>query len=134
MRTELRINQDEQRRAVREWARLFNLGLFYAAHEVAEQAWFLTDEPERTVFKGLVHAAVSLSHWQRGNAHGGRVKCVSSQAYLENAGPQFLGLDVADLIREMQRFASWMEQEQPGPFSFPVRPPQARLREERPIP
>lgn len=134
MRTERRISRDEQREAVRKWARLFNLGLYYAAHEVAEQAWFLTDEPERTLFKGLVHAAVSLSHWQRGNAHGGRVKRLSAQGYLSSAGPDFLGLDVADLLRELQRFAVWVDQRQPGPLSFPAPRPQARLLGDRPTP
>lgn len=134
MRMERRISREEQQAAVREWARLFNLGLYYAAHEVAEKAWFLTDEPERTVFKGLVHAAVSLSHWQRGNAHGGRVKCASAKSYLGLAGPEFAGLDVADLLRQLQRFEAWMEHQQPGPLSFPAPPPRARLVAEPPAP
>lgn len=88
-------------RAVEEWRRLFNRQDYYEAHEVAEELWHRAAEPEKTFLKGLIHAAVSLCHLQRGNAHGARVKHRSAVRYLSAYSPAFAGLDVEGLCRQM---------------------------------
>lgn len=110
---------------VAEWARLFNAERYYEAHEVAEERWHRSREPERTFLKGLIHAAVSLCHLQRGNAHGARVKHQSAARYLSAYAPRFAGLDVGALTADLDRFMAPLHAPQP---EWPVgTPPQARL-------
>jgi predicted metal-dependent hydrolase len=120
--------EPEPEEAVRRWARLFDEARYYEAHEVAEAAWFATEGPSRDFFKGLVHAAVSLCHWQRQNAHGGRVKCASAIAYLQPYAPAHRGMDVAALVDDLARFGEWMGTQAPGagPLTFPDPPPRVR--------
>lgn len=122
------LTDPQRREAVRRWAELFNGGAYYEAHEAAEEAWLRVPGPERAFFKGLVHAAVSLCHWQRGNPHGGQVKCASAIAYLEPFAPEYEGLDLAGLLGALREFAEWMEGWDPGASSrFPDPPPRASL-------
>lgn len=89
---------------VGEWKRLFNRGEYFEAHEVAEHLWLRAAEPEKTFLKGLIHAAVALCHYQRGNGHGARVKYASCRRYLEPYRPDYQGVDLEDLLAEMDRF------------------------------
>ena len=51
----------------------------------------------------MIQAAVGLCHFGNGNL-GGAVKLYhSSRAYMEPCGSPFLGLDVADFWRQMER-------------------------------
>lgn len=119
------FNEAERREAVRRWAELFNAAAYFEAHEAAEEAWLAIREEERAFFKGLVHAAVACRHWQRGNPHGGRVKCRSAIAYLRPFDREYLRLDLAALLADLERFSAWMETE--APATFPATPPRARL-------
>lgn len=73
---------------------------------MAEEAWLPVRRslPEAGFLKGLVHAAVALCHYQRGNGHGARTKYASARRYLEPFLPTCHGLDVARLLAEMDRF------------------------------
>ena len=90
--------------AVREWARLFNEGSYFEAHEALEAEWLRAAEPEKTFLKGLIHAAVALLQYRRGNGHGARVKYGSFRRYVDPYLPGRGGVDVADLLGEMDRF------------------------------
>src|SRR6185436_20876506 len=91
--------------AVLEQAReLFNAGEYFECHEVLEGPWLATAEPERTFLKGLIHAAVSLYQYQRGNAHGARVKAASARGYLEPFRPAHAALDLERLLAELEEF------------------------------
>jgi predicted metal-dependent hydrolase len=94
----------ETEAAVREWARLFNEGRYFEAHEVLERPWLLAPEPEKAFLKGLIHAAVALHHYRHGNGHGARVKHASSVRYLSGFHPCFVNVDVAGLVRQMEAF------------------------------
>lgn len=85
------------------WAELFNREEYFEAHEVLEGCWMHAREPEKTVLKGLIQAAVALCHYQRGNGHGARVKSASALRYLGGSDSAF-GLDLADLRSALERF------------------------------
>ncbi len=89
---------------VAEWRRRFNAGEYYAAHEVAEDAWHAYRGPLRDFLKGLVQLAVSLHHHFAGNRHGAVVKWESARAYLAKYLPECLGVDVESLLEEVGRF------------------------------
>jgi uncharacterized protein len=90
--------------AVARWVLLFNQGEYFEAHEVLEHPWLRAGEPERTFLKGLIHAAVALHHYRRGNGHGARVKYGSCVRYLSAYHAGFRGVQVEDLVRQMDRF------------------------------
>jgi predicted metal-dependent hydrolase len=48
----------------------FNAGRFFQAHEIWEEGWHPSPEPERDFWQGLIQVAVGLTHRQRGNATG----------------------------------------------------------------
>ena len=66
--------------ALLAWRNCFNSGAYFEAHETLEAAWLAADEPDRSFLKGLIHAAVALCHYQRGNGHGARAKYASCRA------------------------------------------------------
>jgi uncharacterized protein len=110
---------------------LFNAGRYFECHEVLEEPWLAAAEPERRFLKGLIHAAVSLHHYQRGNAHGARVKASSARGYLESFLPVHAGIDLQALLAELERFMAPLDR---WPPRAPVPPPAApwpRIRRRR---
>ncbi|GCD33395.1 hypothetical protein OEIGOIKO_01114 [Streptomyces chrestomyceticus JCM 4735] len=59
------------REALTEAQDLLDRGLPFHAHEVLEDAWKMSPEPERQLWRGLAQLAVGLTHAARGNAKGG---------------------------------------------------------------
>jgi predicted metal-dependent hydrolase len=116
----------EENAALAEWLRLLNEGQYFEAHEVLEAPWLRAAAPQRAFLKGLIHVAVALLHYQRGNAHGARVKARSARRYLEPFAPAYAGIAVDDLLRQLAEQVSPLEALPPG-ASFP-RPPRAALR------
>jgi len=94
----------ETREALRQWVELFNAGRYFEAHEVLELPWLREVEPRKTLLKGLIHAAVALYHYGRGNGHGARVKYASCARYLEPYRPRCEGVDVEALLRDLEAF------------------------------
>jgi len=106
---------------------LFNDGDFFEAHEVWEDLWAESYDLERKFYQGLIQAAVGLCHFGNGNL-GGAVKLFhTSKAYMGPCGSPFLGLDVTDFWRQMERCYSGILGQQspdrslrPAPESYPV--------------
>ncbi len=103
---------------VEHWLELFNAGEYFEAHESLEGLWLTAQEPEKTFLKGLIHAAVALYQYRRGNAHGARVKCASMFRYLRPYAPTHGGLAVGSLLLDFERFyrdAGWVSDGSPLP-------------------
>src|SRR5205823_11706593 len=92
------------RAALDEAVELVNTGEYFEAHEVLEEPWRRAVEPARTFLKGLIHVAVSLYQYQRGNSHGARVKAASAARYLRPYLPAAAGIDVEALLAELEGF------------------------------
>jgi hypothetical protein len=72
-----RAGTSSERAALARYVRLFNAGRFFEAHEVLEKAW---RNGQAHFLKGLIHIAVALLHYRRGNRHGMLVKLKSGMA------------------------------------------------------
>lgn len=83
-----------------EGVRLFNEREFFACHDVIEELWTDTLGPERNFYQGLIHAAVSLFHFEEGNLGGARKMFDSTNRYLEPYSPTYMGLDVAGFLKD----------------------------------
>jgi uncharacterized protein len=79
----------------------FNRGEYFQSHEVWEDLWRAVDDPAKTFYKGLIQAAVSIYHRQRGNRHGADKLLASSRACLQGFGAGYLGLDVEDFLLQL---------------------------------
>jgi predicted metal-dependent hydrolase len=79
---------------------LFNSGEFYACHDVLEELWSETLGPERQFLQGLIHAAVSLFHFEGGNLGGARKMAESTLKYLAPYPGGYMGIDLARFSEE----------------------------------
>lgn len=86
-----------------EGIRLFNEREFFECHDELEELWTETIGPERDFYQGLIHAAVSLFHFEGSNLGGARKMYGSACAYLSPYQPHYLGVDVTRLLTDMQR-------------------------------
>ena len=86
----------EYRRFVHE----FNHGWFWASHETLEDAWRRT---RSEFYHGLILLASVFVHVQRENPHGIAAQLDKAITALSPYRPQYLGMDVAQLIRHLHR-------------------------------
>jgi predicted metal-dependent hydrolase len=90
-------------RSYKDGLRLARAGSFFEAHEAFEAAWRACAPDERDFFQGLVHVVVSAYQRVRGRpiaAERQRVKALRRLAPFE---PAHRGLDVARLLRALER-------------------------------
>src|SRR5262245_60051669 len=114
----------EQRQLLQRGVALFNEGEYFESHEELEALWHQLREPEKTFVKGLIHAAVSLYQYGRGNSHGARVKAASCRRYLEPYLPGYEGLDLAGMLAALERFIAPLHAQPPAaPPPPPTLPP-----------
>lgn len=93
---------------------LFNQQDYFEAHEVWEDLWAASNPPERRFYQALIQAAVALLHFGNGNLGGARKQYVSSKGYMEPYGSIYLGLDITEFWRQMERcFAPLLGPEPP---------------------
>src|SRR5438093_729060 len=93
-----------RRAALGRGVELFNHREYFECHEALEDAWRSSREPARTFLKGLIHVAVALYQYQRGNSHGARVKAASARRYLQPYLPACEGIDLQRLLDDLERF------------------------------
>lgn len=85
-----------------ECVRRYNAGEHWQAHEVLEDLWRATGEPERRRFyQGIIQLAAAFVHAERGNLRGVQRLLAKADAKLEAVSSPCLGLDVAALRRAM---------------------------------
>ena len=77
--------------------RLFNTQDWYAAHDVLEEIWHETADPERRCLQGLLQVAVAQLHLQRGNPRGATILFGEALGRLQRPGTPDLGLDLPAL-------------------------------------
>jgi uncharacterized protein len=80
----------------------FNGCEFFEAHEVWEELWSDLQGPGRRFYQGLIQVAVCLHHFGNGNLRGARKLYHSSRGYLADYEPYYEGLDVGNLLRELE--------------------------------
>ena len=83
--------------------RLFNSGRYHDAHEAFERLWMSTTGPDSDFYKGLIQASIAMHHKEDGNLDGARKLYSGHRRLLAAYLPHHRGLDVADLLDEMQR-------------------------------
>lgn len=74
---------------------LFNAREFFKCHEVLEEIWTPTVQPERWFLQSLIHFAVGFYHHQRGNTVGAVRQLRKGLRKIEGYLPEWGGVDTA---------------------------------------
>ena len=81
---------------------LFNTEEFFECHEILEEVWTHSQQPDRWFLQALIHFAVGFYHHSRGNRNGTtrqlRKGLRKIQAYL----PEWDGVRTAEIAREVR--------------------------------
>ena len=94
---------------------LFNGHDWYGAHDLFEELWHETGDPERRWLQGMVQLSVALLHRQRGNVHGAMVLLGEASGRLGSAMSPPTGLDQDSLLGPLQRLLSRLQSGQDAP-------------------
>lgn len=101
-----------------EGLRLFNEEEFFDCHDVLEELWADTQGDERKFYQGLIQLSISLFHFGNENFGGAKKLYDSSRKYLEPYRPQYMGIDVDQLLEDHRGcFAELLGC--PDPFNAP---------------
>ena len=100
---------------------LFNAGEWYAAHDLFEELWHETADPERRSLQGILQVAVAQLHLQRGNRRGATILFGEAIGRLKRPGTPDLGLDLEALCcAAQQRLEALQQNRDPESCTVPV--------------
>jgi len=86
-------------------------GRYFEAHEELELVWREAAPEERDFYQGLVHVAVAWYQAGRGNRVGSERQLAKAQRRLAGYTPEHLGVDVADILRQLRSAAALVERD-----------------------
>ena len=98
---------------------LFNGAAWYEAHDVLEDLWHETADPDRRVLQGLIQIAVAHVHLERENRKGATILLGEGLGRLSGTGLPDFGLDLALLRQRVSQRLEALQQEE-DPASCPV--------------
>ncbi len=112
-------------RKIADGLRLFNERYFFEAHEVLEEVWHQERGEARLFLQGLIQVCAGFHHFQNGNARGAAELLRRGADKLRRYPQQYLGLDAARLLEEVDVCRGRFERmrdgaEPPGPVDFPT--------------
>ena len=86
--------------------RLIRAGAYFEAHEELEDEWREAPPEERDFLQGLVHVTVAWYQAGRGNRVGCERQLAKAARRLGPYAPEHRGLDVGDLLAQVERAAA----------------------------
>jgi predicted metal-dependent hydrolase len=85
---------DAFQRGIRE----FNSKRFFEAHEVWEERWLASPEPDKTFLQGIIQIAAAFHHHSRGNHRGACSLLLAGLGRLRSFPDNYYGIDL-ELLR-----------------------------------
>jgi predicted metal-dependent hydrolase len=85
---------------------LIRTGAYFEAHEELEDEWRAAEAEERDFLQGLVHVTVGWYQAGRGNRVGCERQLAKAARRLGPYAPEHRGLDVDDLLAQVERAAA----------------------------
>ena len=99
---------------------LFNSREWYLAHDLLEELWHESSEPERQVLQGILQIAVAQLHLERGNLNGATILYGEGLGRLRKIGLPDLGLDLEQLCNCVEKRLQLLQQNKdPDEWSVP---------------
>ncbi len=100
---------------------LFNAASWYEAHDVLEELWHETADPDRRVLQGLIQVAVAHVHLERGNRKGATILLGEGLGRLNGRALPDFGLDLDQLRSHVSaRLQALQQGEDPACCPVPV--------------
>ena len=99
---------------VRHGIDLFNTRQYFVCHEVLEEVWTTERNPRRLFLQSLIHIAVGLYHWERGNPVGATRQLRKGLRKLAAYLPECEGIDTLRLHEEALRMLQGIESGKAG--------------------
>lgn len=96
-----------------EFITLFNEGKFFESHEVLEDLWKKTSEPQKTFYQGLIQAAVALHHHEKKNFTGSDYEHRKSIEKLLQYPSEFQNIHIPHFLRQLEAYLSGDSPEKP---------------------
>ncbi len=93
----------------RQGIELFNRGEFYDCHEVLEEVWTPTKQPERWFLQSLIHFAVGFYHHQRNNSVGAVRQLRKGIHKIQGYLPEWGGVRTGAIEQEARRCLAVIE-------------------------
>ncbi len=97
---------------------LFNTKQFYDCHEVLEEVWTPTRQPDRWFLQSLIHFAVGFYHYEQGNRVGAIRQLHKGLHKIQDYLPEWDGVLTAEIECEVRRRLQCIETGQDMP-AFP---------------
>ena len=97
---------------------LFNRAAFFEAHEVLEDVWRASPEPEKKFLQGLIQIAVGLHHYGNGNLVGARSLLARASKNLARYPENFGGIQLTQLLNCIAEWQQSLADNKPAP-AFP---------------
>ncbi|MBH00112.1 MAG: hypothetical protein CMN58_07190 [Solibacterales bacterium] len=91
---------------------LFNSEDFFECHEVFEELWVSAVQPDRWFLQSLIHFAVGLYHYQRGNNRGALRQLNKGLKKIRGYLPSWKGIDTALIERQFLYCIAYVKAEQ----------------------
>ncbi len=88
---------------------LFNRGEFFDCHEVLEEVWTPTKQPERWFLQSLIHFAVGFYHHQRDNKIGAVRQLGKGLRKIQGYLPEWGGVRTDAIEQEARRCLAVIE-------------------------
>lgn len=115
------LTAGERERLFREGIGLFNRGRFFESHETWEEIWRSTTPEPKDLFQGLIQVAAAMHQFLDLKRDQGPLRTLAkARQRLESYAPTGLGLDLADLLQQVESWQSWLEHRQGDPPPVPV--------------
>jgi|ERR1700710_406987 len=122
------LSPAERDRLFRDGVELFNSGRFFAAHEAWEEIWRSTTPEPKDLFQGLIQTAAALHQFlDLHRVEGPRRTLAKARRRLEPYAPEALGIDIADLLKQIGRWESWLEPRQGEAPPVPLLNPKSKI-------
>src|SRR2546426_10896830 len=95
--------------------KLFNQAEFFEAHEVLEDVWRASPEPQKKFFQGLIQIAVGLHHYGTGNLVGARSLLARAAKNLSGYSETFGGIQLSPLLKCIAEWQHALANDAPPP-------------------
>ena len=100
---------------------LINAGSYYAAHDALEEVWRRVHGWTKPFYQGMTQVAISLHHFSTGNMAGAQSVMAKSRKNLAEFPGVFCGVDVEDLMAQLDAWEKALAEGGPYPAKVVVR-------------
>jgi len=108
----VRLNSKERDRLYLKGLEAFNTGRFYEAHELWEEVWLETPNPDKKFLQGLIQVAAAFHHFSRANLRGTRNLLRAGLLKLDCFPEVHGGLEIAPLCEAVRGWLAGLAAEE----------------------